>query len=106
MYFQDNKQTTNLPFVISPSRQVLLTSICTALNCPSTQNAAVDHSPRLDPAHSINLDVTSQFPELVLDGIEADDFGELDLYGIVGEDEGIFDLFYFVLFNPFWKDLQ
>ena len=45
MHFQDNKQTTNLPFLISPSRQVLSTSIRTASNCPSTQNAVVDHSP-------------------------------------------------------------
>ena len=62
--------------------------------------------PRLDPTQSIDLDGTLQSPELVFDGIEADDFGELDLYVIVGEDEGIFDLFYFVLFGPFRKDLQ
>ena len=92
--------------MISPSRQVLLTSINTASNCPSTQNAAVDHSPCLELLQSINLDGTSQSPELVLDGIKADDFGELDFYGIAGEDEGIFDLFYFVLFGPFRKDLQ
>ena len=47
--------------------------------------------PRLDPAQSIDLDGTLQSPELVLDGIKADDFGELELYEIVGEKKGIFD---------------
>jgi len=32
--------------------------------------------PRLDPAQLIDLDGTSQSPELVLDGIKADDFGD------------------------------
>ena len=77
--------------MISPSHQVLSTSIHTASNCLSTQNSAVDHSPCLDLAQSINLDGTSQSPELVLDGIKADDFGELELYEIVGEERGIFD---------------
>ena len=48
--------------------------------------------PRLEPPESIDLDGATEPSELVLEGVEPDDFGELHLHGIVGGDEGVLDL--------------